>query len=184
VSAGILLARHGETDWNVPPQRVMGSTDIALNGRGRDQARELAARVAGEGIAAVWSSGLVRARETAAIVAGALGLEAASDPRLDESARGAWEGRRMDEIEREDPEAWRSWRRAGPAFRFPGGESLAEHSERVEAALAEIAQGPLPALVVCHGGTIRVAVAARSARGLAAFHELAVPNAAVVRLAG
>ena len=80
------------------------------------------------------------------------------------------------------PEAWEAWMRAGTEFRFPGGELLAGHCERVSAALDEVAAGPLPALVVCHGGSIRCAFAQRAPRGLAAFHELSVPNATVMEL--
>jgi broad specificity phosphatase PhoE len=173
----ILLARHGETDHNAPPQRVQGWVDIPLNERGREQARALADAVRDTGLAALYSSQLGRARETAEIVAGELGLRVVVDERLAESNRGRWEGRLIEAIEREEPEAWAAWRRGGEAFRFPGGESLAEHAERVRAALADIGSGPLPALAVCHGGTIRCAFALRSERGLDAFHELEVPNA-------
>ncbi len=176
----ILLARHGETDWNVPPVRVMGSVDIPLNHRGREQALELAAQA--DGVAALYSSPLARARETAEIVGAELGLEPVLDDRLAESHRGAWEGRLLRDIEGDEPEAWAAWRAAGDGFRFPGGESLGEHAARVAEALAAIGAGPLPALAVCHGGTIRAAVASRHERGLDAFHELDVPNALVVRL--
>ncbi len=71
--------------------------------------------------------------------------------------------------------------RAGAGFRFPGGESLQEQQDRVTAALEEIhAAGRLPALVVCHGGSIRVMLCRRDPRGLDAFHEFTVPNVAVV----
>lgn len=178
----ILLARHGETDWNRPPQRLMGRIDVPLNARGREQARALAAELAGAGVARVRSSHLRRARETAEIVAAGLGLPVELDERLAESDRGAWQGRLLAEIEREEPDAWRAWRRAGARFRFPGGESLAEHSARVAAALAEVARGPLPALCVCHGGTIRCALALARPEGLDSFHAVEVGNALVVRL--
>jgi probable phosphoglycerate mutase len=178
----ILLARHGETDYNSPPPRVQGRTDVPLNDHGRRQARELARAAAAESPRALWSSQLARARETAAIVAAETGLEPRVDERLAESDRGSWEGRLLEEIEREEPELWAAWRRAGATFRFPDGESLAEHLERVSAALDEIGAGPLPALVVCHGGTIRCAFARSDPRGLDAFHELEVPNAEIMRL--
>ena len=178
----ILLARHGETDHNVPPQRVQGWVDIPLNERGREQARELARAAREHGIAAVHTSHLVRARETAEIVAAQLGLTVVVDERLAESNRGTWEGRLIEQIAREEPQAWADWRRGGAAFRFPGGESLQEHADRVSAALDDVAGGPLPALVVCHGGTIRCARAVRHARGLDAFHDLDVPNAVPIPL--
>ena len=180
----ILLARHGETDHNLPPQRVQGWIDIELNERGREQARTLADAVVGEGMAAVYSSHLVRASETAEIVASSLGLLVTVDQRLAESNRGTWEGRLMEDIEREEPEAWAAWRRGGDGFRFPGGESLREHADRVAAALDDIRRGPLPALVVCHGGTIRCAFALQHARGLDSFHDLDVPNATPLELPG
>ena len=76
-----------------------------------------------------------------------------------------------------------AWLRAGESFRFPGGESLREQSDRVSACLDEIHDsGELPALVVCHGGSIRVMLCRRDPRGLDAFHDFEVPNVAVVRL--
>jgi broad specificity phosphatase PhoE len=178
----ILLARHGETDHNAPPQRVQGWIDIPLNDRGREQARQLAAAVRDEGVAAIWSSHLIRARETAQIIGAALKLDVAVDERLAESNRGKWEGRLMEDIERDEPDLWAAWRRGGERFRFPDGESLGEHADRVAAALDQIRRGPLPALVVCHGGTIRCAFALRHERGLDAFHELDVPNAEPMQL--
>ena len=179
----ILLARHGRTADNAPPQRIQGSRDPRLDDVGRRQAVELAAAVAPYGIAALWTSRLLRARETAAIVGDALGLEPRVDERLAESHRGSWEGRLIEEVQREEPEAWAAWLRAGAAFRFPGGgESLAEHQERVLAALADVAAGPLPALVICHGGTIRAAIAAGHPDGRDAFNDRAVPNAPVIPL--
>jgi 2,3-bisphosphoglycerate-dependent phosphoglycerate mutase len=178
----ILLARHGETDDNVPPQRFMGSRDTPLNERGRKQAGGLAAAVSGAGLTAIWCSQLLRARETADVVGASVGVVPRVDARFAESHRGLWEGRLTTEIAREDPDGWAAWRRAGADFRFPGGESLAEHQERVLAALEAVREGDLPALVVAHGGTLRVIAAARHPRGLDAFHELAVPNAALMRL--
>ena len=179
----ILLARHGETDDNVPPQRMQGWRDVSLNDRGREQAHELARAVRAEAPVALWTSHLARARETAEIVGAELGLELRVDERLAESRRGSWEGRLVDEIAREEPDAWAAWRRAGASFRFPGGgESLVEHLERVSAALDDVAAGPLPALVVCHGGTIRCAMARADPRGLDAFQDPEVPNAALMRL--
>jgi broad specificity phosphatase PhoE len=176
----ILLARHGETDFNVPPPRFMGWTDEPLNDRGREQARALAEAVQDRGIVAIWSSQLARARESAEIVGAAIGVMPRVDERFAESHRGRWEGRDWAEIEREEPEAWAAWRRGGADFRFPEGESLAEHQARVLAGLDAVRAGPQPALVISHGGTIRAIAAARHPRGLDAFHELDVPNATLI----
>ncbi len=183
--AGILLARHGETDDNVPPIRFQGFRDTPLNDKGREQAGELAERIAGdpEPIRSLWSSDLSRARETAEIVGARIGLTPRLDPRLREANRGEWEGRLFRDVEREDPERFAAWMHAGASFRFPGGESLQDQLDRVSAALADVERsGELPALVVCHGGSIRVILSSRDPRGLDAFHKFEIPNVAVLRL--
>jgi broad specificity phosphatase PhoE len=180
---GILLARHGETNDNREPIRVQGFTDTPLNDTGRRQAAELAERVAGEEIRSLWASDLSRARETAEIVGARIGLRPSLDPRLREACRGRWEGHRFIDIAREEPDLYAAWLRAGEEFRFPEGESLREQMDRVSAALEDIHRSAeLPALVVCHGGSIRVILSRRDPRGLDAFHDFEVPNVAVVRL--
>ncbi len=181
----LLLARHGETDDNVAPLRFQGQRDTPLNDRGRAQARELAERVAGldPPIASLWCSDLSRARETAEIVGARIGLEPRLDARLREGWRGEWEGFLFDEIAARDPERYAAWRApdAEIGFRFPGGESLAEQQARVLAAMGDAAEaGELPALLVCHGGSIRTMLCRRDPRGLAAFHTFDVPNVALV----
>jgi broad specificity phosphatase PhoE len=179
----ILLVRHGETDDNVPPLRFQGRRDTPLNDTGRRQAAELAERLRAEaGVASLWSSDLIRARETAEIVGSALELGPPRlDARLSEGRRGDWEGRLMEDVAREEPGPYARWQAADPAFRFPGGETLVELQQRVLAALDEIrAAGPLPALVVCHGGPIRAVLCHVRGTGLEAFHRWEVPNTAVV----
>jgi broad specificity phosphatase PhoE len=179
----IYLARHGETNDNREPARFQGFTDTPLNSVGRRQAAELAERVAGQGFVSLWSSDLARARETAHEVGRRIGLKPRLDARLREGARGRWEGRFFVDIEREEPERYTAWKRGGAVFRFPGGESLLDQQNRVRAALADVqAAGKLPALVVCHGGCIRVMLCAKDPRGLDAFHTFQIPNVAVIRL--
>ena len=179
----ILLARHGETDDNIEPIRIQGRRDTPLNDRGRAQAAELAERVAGEGIASLWSSQLSRALQTAEIVGRRLDLEPRIDARFAEGDRGRLEGRLWEEVARDEPNLYAAWRAAGDQFRFPEGESLREQMERVLAALEDVRRtGPLPALVICHGGSIRAALCSTHPQGLAAFHEFHLPNVTVVRL--
>ncbi|HEY2258078.1 MAG TPA: histidine phosphatase family protein [Solirubrobacteraceae bacterium] len=180
---GVLLARHGETNDNLEPLRFQGFTDTPLNETGRRQAQELAERVAGDGIRSLWASDLTRARETAEAVGARIGLSVRLDARLREGNRGEWEGHLFRDVKRDQPEAFAAWMRGGAEFRFPGGESLLDQQRRVTAALEEIhAAAELPALVVCHGGSIRVMLSARDPRGLDAFHEFKIPNVAVVPL--
>lgn len=182
--SGLLLARHGQTDDNLEPLRFQGFRDTPLNAVGIEQAHALAERVAADHeVRSLWSSDLSRASVTAEIVGGRIGLEPHLDPRLREGDRGNWEGRLFPEVEREEPDAFAAWMRGGAEFRFPGGESLQEHSDRVWQALQEIRDSaPLPALVVCHRGSIRTVLCRFDPRGLDAFHEYDVPNTGVVAL--
>jgi broad specificity phosphatase PhoE len=181
--SALLLARHGQTDDNLEPIRVQGFSDTPLNETGRRQAHSLAEIAAAEHIGSLWSSDLSRAAETARIVGAAIGLEPRFDARLREGDRGDWEGRLFSEVARDDPERYEAWLRAGADFRFPGGESLAEHQARALDCLAEIrALARPPALVVCHRGTIRAVLCAADPRGLAAFHDYDFANTEVVRL--
>jgi broad specificity phosphatase PhoE len=174
----IYLARHGETADNADG-RVQGSIDTPLNERGREQARELADQAAALDLRALYSSQLARARETAQIVGDRIGLEPRLDERFAESYRGAWEGRLLRDIERQEPGAWAAWHRSDPDFRFPGGESLAEHVARVGEALRELEQ---PALVVCHGGTVRAALVASGGHPIEDFQRIPAPNAELVAI--
>jgi 2,3-bisphosphoglycerate-dependent phosphoglycerate mutase len=181
----LLLARHGETDDNIEPIRIQGWIDTPLNDTGRAQAAELAERVAAEEVpvASLWSSQLARAKETADIVGRRIGLEPTVDARLAEGNRGRLEGRLWQEVARSEPNTYAAWRAAGEEFRFPEGESLLEQQQRVLAALSDIrAAGAGPALVICHGGSIRVALCASDPQGLRAFHSFDIPNVALIRL--
>ncbi|MHB8648584.1 MAG: histidine phosphatase family protein [Gaiellaceae bacterium] len=150
--ATLLLVRHGETDWNAAG-RLQGHTDRPLNEHGRRQARALAERLAGEGIAAVYASDLARARETAEIVAARLGLPVATDPDLREKNWGSWEGLTSEE-------------RLTVAFE---GEATEAHRERMLRAVGRIAAAHPGGriLVVTHGGSLR--------RIQAAVHGVAPP---------
>jgi broad specificity phosphatase PhoE len=178
------LARHGETADNRAGNRFQGFRDTPLNERGRAQADALGRALAADPerrFQSLWSSDLSRARETAEIVGRHLRLQPILEPRLREGNRGAWEGRRFEEVAAAEPERYQAWLAAAPDFAFPGGESLAEHQQRVLAALADIRQvGPGPALVVCHRGSIRLVLCAADPRGIAAFHDYDVANTGLV----
>jgi len=151
----ILLARHGETEWNAIG-RLQGHTDVELNETGRAQARALAGTLARAELAEVWTSDLLRARETGAIVAAELGL---APPRVDAELRerkfGVFEGLTRDEIAVRYPEAWRAWTQT--TEHPPGGESRADATARMHRALSRVrADARGHALVVSHGGVMRL----------------------------
>jgi probable phosphoglycerate mutase len=179
-----LLVRHGETDWN-RENRFQGHADPPLNELGRSQARELAASLARDGVDAVYASPLQRARETAEIVGGALGLDVRIDSRLMEVDVGSWSGLTRDDLEARFPEAFGRWR-AG-SHGWDDGETYEELAARVLDALHEIgaANPDGTVLVVGHGGTVRSMLAHAARLDLASHRTVVGPasNCSVHRLA-
>jgi broad specificity phosphatase PhoE len=150
----ILIVRHGETDWN-RDGRFQGHADTPLNDAGREQAHALADELAGERIDFVYTSDLVRARETAEIIATRLGADVVARSELREIDVGEWEGLTWLEIEERYPEGARTWHEHG--YGWKSGETYDELGERIIAALRRIAADhpDLRVLVVGHGGTVR-----------------------------
>src|SRR5579864_752368 len=125
----ILLARHGETVFNVEG-RWQGQSDSPLTERGRAQARELARALADEPITAVYTSDLGRAAQTAAEVARVHGLDVVMDVRLREIHVGEWTGKGRAEIEASWPDGLRQWATEPARYLMPGGESLQDAQAR------------------------------------------------------
>jgi broad specificity phosphatase PhoE len=147
VSTRLLLARHGETDWN-QQGRWQGQQNLALNRAGIDQALALSARLKGERLSAVYSSALRRAVETAQAIAHEHKLNVCRDERLNEISLGEWEGMQRKEIAARYPQILQMWETDPCSTRPPRGESIAELEKRVLAALQEIARA-YPGETVC-----------------------------------
>ncbi|MCU0968250.1 MAG: histidine phosphatase family protein [Rubrivivax sp.] len=179
----LLAIRHGETDWNVQ-LRIQGHVDIALNERGRRQAARLAAALADEPPAVVYSSDLQRARDTAAALAGAAGSEMRLHPGLRERSFGCFEGLTFAEVEQRWPEDAARWRRRDPDFAPPGGESLRAFHERATATVAALAAAHRGAgiAVVSHGGVLDCLYRAAVRVDLQAPRTWQLGNASINRL--
>ena len=149
----IVLARHGETDWN-RVGRWQGHADPPLNDAGRAQAADLAEQLVGDGVTAVYSSDLRRASETAKVVADRLGLDVVEDPGLREIDVGSWSGLTREEVRERYPEGFALW--LGGEIGHDG-ETREELTDRVVASVERIAEAHDgdTVLVVTHGGAIR-----------------------------
>lgn len=154
----VYLARHGETDWN-RQNRWQGQTDIVLNDAGRAQAAALAERLRPAEVTRVHASDLLRARETGEIVAACLGAPFHGiDARLRERAFGAFEGLTREECEVQHPGDWERYR-ADPECLPSGAEAAGAVTSRMFDAVLELARGGSgPALLISHGGALRLLV--------------------------
>lgn len=180
----IIAVRHGETAWNVDT-RLQGHLDIELNDKGLWQANRVAEALAHEPIAAVYSSDLARARQTAQAIAQRHALTVHPEPRLRERAFGQFEGRTFLDIERELPEQAERWRRRDPEFAPPGGgENLLQFRARVTAAVAHLAaRHPGELLVlVAHGGVMDLLYRAATGQELQAPRTWLLGNAHINRM--
>lgn len=160
----IYLVRHGESEWNVA-RRTQGQTvHPRLTDLGKAQARAatraLLTDLGGASVAHVVSSDLVRAVETAQIIAAASDCVVLTDERLREQSLGTFEGLGYDEMLA--AASGLDW--ADPALRVGGGEATGEVSQRMTEVLDELAVGGAAVVVVSHGDAIRAALTARAGR--------------------
>lgn len=179
-----LLIRHGENDYVKKGKLAGHLPGIHLNEKGRQQAQDLAERLKGAPIKAIYSSPLERAVETAAPLAQALNLEVQIRSGLLETGIGEWQGQSLKKLSR--LKAWRTVQNAPSLFCFPGGESFAECQRRFCAEMEAIARAhdakDLVA-IVAHSDPIKLAVAFYIGLSLDHFQRLAISPASVTALA-
>jgi 2,3-bisphosphoglycerate-dependent phosphoglycerate mutase len=158
-STELLLVRHGESEPALdgrPFPLVDGHGDPALSPEGRAQAEAVCARLAGEGIDAIYVSKLRRTSETAANLAAALRLEPVVDPDLHEVHLGEWEGGAFRRHVAEGHPAAVTMINEERWDAIPGGEPAADFSARARRSVERIA-GAHPdqrVAVFAHGGII------------------------------
>lgn len=155
VARRIVLARHGQTEWNVE-HRFQGDTDTPLTDAGVEQARALADRLSSWPLEAVWSSPLDRALRTASLVAERHGLRPTILQDLHEVGFGEWEGLSIQRLEMEGGDDLLRWREDPFFAPPPGGEGWDEIHDRLSRAVGTILAGPHRRIaVVSHGGIMR-----------------------------
>ena len=162
-----------------------GQLDVELSQSGREQCARLAAALASAPVAAVVSSPLRRALETADAIARPHGLEVVVLDGLRELDFGELEGKTYDEIAASRPELYRRWMTEPTRVRFPGGESYADLEARATDAVSKLREehDGRTVVAVAHGGVVRAVVA--RALGLPAdrIFRLSVDFASVTRVA-
>lgn len=185
----VLLVRHGESEWNVARLTQGQTHHPALTESGRDHARSagrsILAALSSRGTVQVWSSDLVRARQTAELVVETLApvhgpVAVREDPRLREQHLGSLEGRSYDETWAAAEE--HDW--SDPTLPMAGGESPAQVHARLGEVLGEgiAAAQRGPVVLVSHGDAIRVALALLAGHGPGEGEWVEVPNGAVFEI--
>ena len=134
----IYLVRHGQTVWN-EEGRLCGSSDVPLSDEGLVQARKLAARLKDIGISAIYSSPLLRARQTAEAIAAHYRVEVKTEPDLREIDYGNWEGLKVADVLEQFPEIEKLRREEPMKFAAPNGEPMLQFAKRVISAIQRVA---------------------------------------------
>lgn len=182
----LVLLRHGRTAWNATG-RAQGHTDIELDDTGHGQAAAVAPWIASLRPAALWSSDLARARQTAAYVEKETGLVATLDPRLREYDVGERTGLTMAEFRDQLPDEHAAWE-AGRFESVPGAEGRDDVLTRIVPACRELVASIGPgetAVAVTHGASLKVALVALLGWPCAVSNSLLVlDNCAVAVLTG
>ncbi len=174
----LCLVRHGETDWNTA-RRVQGSIDIPLNETGRRQAAATARHLRNQHFDVIYSSDLGRALETARQIAATRDISPLIAPDLRERNYGAFQGLTHDEAHARYPQLQSRIRARELHAEPPGGESLINFAERVQAAFARIAHAHPghTLLIVSHGGVLDVAYRMATGISLSQPRNFAICNA-------
>ncbi len=176
----LLLMRHGQTEWN-QAMRTQGRTDIPLDETGRMQAMLAAERLKGARLDAVYTSPLLRARQTAEAIAIPHGLSVIPHPLLVERDFGIWEGEEFSALANKYPDGIRLWREDPVAYTPEKAETLADVLARATAFLEELrAQHgeEETVLVVSHSIPLRLMVAHLIGLAPKYIHSLRMDNAA------
>ncbi len=177
----ILLVRHGETDWNRSGQ-IMGARPVPLNQNGIIQAARLALQLTALSAPSLYSSPMVRARQTADILSSTLHVPVIEEVGLSEIGVGEWEGRYWNEFDR-DPARINFYRLPEEA-RSPGGETLGQVQRRAVTAVQPMVRGTdaKPAVLVTHADLIRTIVAHYLGTDLQTMRHMQIDHASVTAL--
>ncbi|MGH7661836.1 MAG: histidine phosphatase family protein [Vulcanimicrobiaceae bacterium] len=176
----VLLARHGETTWNLSG-RYQGRRESSLSGLGVRQAMALAEALVHfkPRIERIVSSPLLRCTATAQFVAERIDLKVETDPRLIEIGHGDWEGRLRDDIMREEPGNWYLWKNEPTEITFSEGDNMQKVAERWQSFTSEVPS--VPTLVVSHDAVVRAAVCLAQDLSLDDMWKIAMENAAYAK---
>lgn len=178
-TATLILMRHGETAWN-RERRIMGDLDVPLSDEGRAQCEAAASLLASFQVDRIVSSPLVRAAESAGIVAARLGVPVSHEPLLVEVRFGSWQGKTYAEVAG-DPD-YHAFASDPVANLTPGGESVTIVQKRGLEGLSAIRAGET-VLFVTHGDIIRTLLCHFLATPLGEYRRIRTDNCGLSAIA-
>jgi len=173
----ICIIRHGETDWNVE-KRIQGHTDIPLNETGRAQALAMAFNAAHQRFQAIYSSDLLRATETARVLAQREDHQVKLLPQLRERHFGIFQGITADEGAVFHPAAYGRYVARDLDYDFETGESLRRFADRVADGIDWLVRhhGGQTIAAVSHSGVLDVIYRRATGRPLHTPRDFKIPN--------
>lgn len=178
----LCLIRHGETTWNAE-RRLQGHTDIPLNTKGIQQARQMAQAIKNTKLSfdALYTSDLKRAADTANAIVELFGVEARVDSALRERHFGALQGLTIQEAPLLQPTIWQAHIARDLEHELDGGESIHQFALRVQTVLDKIQEQHTgqTILLVSHGGTLDMVYRIASKQALSTERVASVPNASL-----
>ncbi|MGI6551394.1 MAG: histidine phosphatase family protein [Syntrophomonadales bacterium] len=177
----LILVRHGSTIWNAEG-KYQGTMDVPLSDKGRQEAQMVAERLRDEDITAIYSSDLVRARETAEIIARPHGLPVKVIPEFGEINFGDWEGLTAQEIrEKFGEEVYRTWLEDPINADISGGDRITDFAERVVKGFNQVIEAHPDDTVVLatHGGALMALGCHLHGEDLNCFRKYYHHNAAI-----
>ena len=179
----LCIVRHGETAWNAE-HRVQGQLDIPLNEIGLRQAQAVGTALKEERFDAIYSSDLVRARQTGDPIANFLSIKMLLEKDLRERHYGIFERLTYAEVKVRYPEDYARFEARDPEYAFRTGESLRSFYERSISVLLKIVKQNKDQniLVFTHGGVLDKLYRFVTGLPITAQRDFGIPNAGLNRI--
>jgi alpha-ribazole phosphatase len=175
-----ILIRHGETDFN-RKQKFMGRSDVPLNETGKKQASNIKLLIQKENISKIYSSDLLRCRETAEIIEPDKIISYHKE--LREMNFGIFEGLTYDDIKKDHQIEIHKWKNDSINYRIPGGESLSDMSDRVLNFFQKLVnEYKEKTIIISHSGSIRIILAHYIVGNLEDSWKFFIDNSTITRI--
>ncbi len=179
----LILVRHGEILSNIN-KVYAGRSSENLSDKGIQQAQDVAKKLSGFNVGAIFTSPIQRTVQTAEIIRSNLNADLITIAAFRELEMGPWEGMSESDVALKFPEEWSLWNSRPAELTMPGRESLQELQERVLTGVRNIyrTEAGSEVAVVTHVAVIRVLLLWKAKKSLNYYKTIHVPNAEIIEL--